>query len=72
LVARDTVTYLDQHTFDQAAPRAKTSQSSTLPQPISGKHDGVIAENTVTGLNNNPAPKAAKQDSGIKRYSDLK
>jgi hypothetical protein len=32
----------------------------------------VIAENTVTVLNNNPASKAAKQDSGIKRYSDLK
>jgi hypothetical protein len=71
-IARDTVTYLDKRTFDQAASRAKVSQSSTLPQPISGKHDGVIAENSVTVLNSNPAPKAAKPDSGIKRYSDLK
>jgi hypothetical protein len=72
LIARDTVTYLDQRTFDQAASRVRNSQSSTLPQPISGKHAGVIAENTVTVLNNNPAPKAAKPDSAIKRYSDLK
>jgi hypothetical protein len=72
LIAPDTVTYFDQRTFDQAASRAKTSQSLTLPQPISRKHDGVIAENTVTVLNNNPAPKTPKQDSVIKRYSDLK
>ena len=72
LIARDTVTYLDKGAFDQAASRAKVSQSSTLPQPISRKRDGVIAENTVTVLNSNPAPKPAKPDSGIKRYSDLK
>jgi hypothetical protein len=72
LIARDTVTYFDQRTFNQAASRAKTSQPSALPQPISRKHDGVIAENTVTVLNNNPDPKAAKPDSAIKRYSDLK
>jgi hypothetical protein len=72
LIARDTVTYLDQRTFDQAASRAKVSQSTTLSPPVSGKHEGVIAENTVTVLNSNPAPKAAKPDSGIKRYSDLK
>jgi len=72
LIARDTVTYLDKGTFDQAASRATVSQSSTLPQPISRKHDGVIAENSVTVPNSNPAPKAAKPDSGIKRYSDLK
>jgi hypothetical protein len=72
LIARDTVTYLDKGAFDQAASKAKVSQSSTLPQPISRKHDGVIAENSVTVLNSNPTPKAAKPDSGIKRYSDLK
>ncbi len=71
-IARDTVTYFDQRSFDQAASRTKTSQPSASWQPISGKHDGVIAENTVTVLNSNPAPKAAKPDSGIKRYSDLK
>lgn len=72
LIARDTVTYLDKGAFDQAASKAKVAQSSTLPQPISRKHEGVIAENSVTVLNSNPAPKAAKPDSGIKRYSDLK
>ena len=70
LIARDTVTYFDQRSFDKAASRAPQPFASR--QPISGKRDGVIAENTVTVLNNNPAPKAAKQDSGIKRYSDLK
>jgi hypothetical protein len=63
LIARDTVTYFDQRSFDKAA---------SSRQPISGKRDGVIAENTVTVLNNNPTPKAAKPDSAIKPYSDLK
>ncbi len=70
LIAPDTVTYLDRRTFDKAASRTKTSQPSASRQPISGKREGVIAANTVT--NDNPVPKAAKQDSGIKRYSDLK
>ena len=72
LIARDTVTYLNQSTFNEAASRAKTSQPSASRQPTSGKHDGVIAANAVTVLTSNPAPKAAKPDSGIKRYSDLK
>ena len=38
---------------------------------LNRKQDGVIAANTVT-LDDKPAPKAAKPDSGIKRYSDLK
>jgi hypothetical protein len=58
LIAPDTVTYLN--------------QPSARQQAISRQHDGVIAANTVTVLNSNPAPKAAKPDSGIKRYSDLK
>ena len=70
LIARDTVTYLDKPTFDKAASRTKAPQPSVSRQPISGKRDGVIAANTVT--NDNPVPKAAKPDSGIKRYSDLK
>jgi len=65
LIAPDTVTYLDKRTFDKAA-------SSASRQPISSKHDGVIAANAVTVLNSNPAPKVAKPESGIKRYSDLK
>ena len=70
LIARDTVTYFDQRTLDKATSRA--SQPSARQQAISRQHDGVIAANTVTVLNSNPAPKAAKPDSGIKRYSDLK
>jgi len=71
LVARDTVTYFDHRVFE-AASRGRTSQNSAHRRPISRKQDGVIAANTVTDLNNNPAPKAAKPESGIKRYSDLK
>jgi hypothetical protein len=70
LIARDTVTYFHQRTFDEAASRAKASHPSATLQPSSGKLDGVIAANTVT--NSNPASKAAKQDSGVKYYSDLK
>ena len=70
-IARDTVTYLDKRTFDKAASGAKTSQPSASRQPISGKPDGVTAANTVT-LDDKPVPKAAKPESGIKRYSDLK
>jgi len=70
-IARDTVTYLDKRTFDKAASGAKTSQPSASRQPISGKRDGVTAANTVT-LDDKPVPKAAKPESGIKRYSDLK
>ena len=70
LIARDTVTYFHQRTFDEAAPRAKASHPSATLQPSSRKLDGVIAANTVT--NSNPASKAAKQDSGVKYYSDLK
>jgi hypothetical protein len=71
LIARDTVTYLSQRTFDEAASRTKISQPSASRQPISRKPASVIAANAVT-LDDKPAPKAAKQDSGIKRYSDLK
>ena len=71
-IARDTVTYLDKRTFDKAASGAKTSQPSASRQPISGKYDGVIAANSVSVLTSNPVPKAAKPESGIKRYSDLK
>ena len=70
LIARDTVTYFHQRTFDEAAPRAKASHPSATLQPSSRKLDGVIAANTVT--NSKPASKAAKQDSGVKYDSDLK
>jgi hypothetical protein len=73
LIAPDTVTYFDQHTFDEPASRAETSQRSAGRYPSSRTQSGggVIAANTVT-LNDKPAPKGAKQESDIKHYSDLK
>jgi hypothetical protein len=73
LIAPDTVTYFDQHTFDEPASRAQTSQRSAGRYPSSRTQSGggVIAANTVT-LNDKPAPKGAKQESDIKHYSDLK
>jgi hypothetical protein len=71
LVARDTVTYLDKR-FDKRASKAKPANPLARRNPSSRKHDGVIAANAVTYLDKKPAPKAAKPDSGIKHYSDLK
>jgi hypothetical protein len=71
LIARDTVTYFHQRTFAEAASRAGTPPRFAIRHRRSRKHDDVIAANTVA-LNDKPAPKAAKPDSGIKRYSDLK
>ena len=73
LIAPDTVTYFDQHTFDEPASRAETSQRSAGRHPSSRTQGvgGVIAANTIT-LNDKPAPKGAKQESDIKHYSDLK
>jgi hypothetical protein len=70
LIARDTVTYLDKRAFDEAASKAKRAQGLARRHPSSRKHGGVVAANTVTYLNNNPAPKAAKQDSGVKHPSN--
>jgi hypothetical protein len=58
LIARDTVTYLDERY--KPAPKAKPANHFAGPHPSSRKHGGVIAANTVTYLNNKPAPKAAK------------
>jgi hypothetical protein len=73
LIAPDTVTYFVQHTFDEPASRAETSQRSAARYPSSRTQSGggVIAANTVT-LNDKPAPKGAKQESDIKHSSDLK
>jgi hypothetical protein len=66
LIAPDTVTYFDQRTFDEAASRANPSKRFEGRYPSSRKQSGgVIAANTVTHYDN-PAPKAAKQDSAIK------
>jgi hypothetical protein len=73
LIAPDTVTYFDQHSFDKPASRAETSHRSAgrYPSSLTQSGGGVIAANTVT-LNDKPAPKGAKQESDIKHYSDLK
>jgi hypothetical protein len=65
LVARDTVTYLDNR-FEQRASvrRAPKGEPATLlarRHPRSRRRDGgVIAANSVTYLNDKPNPKAAK------------
>jgi hypothetical protein len=68
LIARDTVTYLDERY--KPAPKAKPANHFDRRHPSSRKHDGVVTANTLTYLNN-PAPKAAKQDSGVKHPSNL-
>jgi hypothetical protein len=72
LIAPDTVTYFDQHTFDEPASRAETSQRSAGRYPSARTQSGgVVAANTVT-LNDKPAPKGAMQESDIKHDSDEK
>jgi hypothetical protein len=68
LIARDTVTYLDERY--KPAPKAKPANQFAGRHPSSRKH-GVVAANTVTYLNKHPAPKGAKQDSGAKQPSNL-
>lgn len=70
LIARDTVTYFHERTFDETASRAGTAQRSAVRHPSSRKHGGAIAANTIT-LNDKAAPKVARQESGAKHYSDL-
>jgi len=73
LIGPDTVTYFDQHTFDEPASIAAASQPSAGRYRSSRLQSGggVIAANTVA-LNDKPAPKGAKQEADIKHYSDLK
>ena len=59
LIARDTVTYLDKRTADEAAARAKLAKSSAHHKS-SYQQGGVIAASTVTQLKTNPPPKAPK------------
>ncbi len=68
LVARDTVTYLDERY--RPAPKAKPANHFAGRHPSSRKLGGVIANNKVTYLNGKPAPKAAKQDSAVKHASN--
>src|SRR5208282_414059 len=59
LIARDTVTYLDKRTADEAAARAKLAKSSAHHKS-SYQQGGVIAASTVTQLKTNPPPKEPK------------
>ncbi|MGD0507525.1 MAG: hypothetical protein ABSA27_07000 [Terriglobales bacterium] len=59
LIARDTVTYLDKRTADDAAARAKVAKSSAHHKS-SYQQGGVIAASTVTQLKTNPPPKEPK------------
>ncbi len=60
LIARDTVTYLDKRTADEAAARAKLAKSSAGKHLSSDQQGGVIAASTITQLKTNPPPKAPK------------
>src|SRR5712692_4671997 len=60
LVARDTITYLDHRASDKAVSKAEPPRPFARRHPSSRKHRGVIAANSVTYLNNKPAPKSAK------------
>jgi len=60
LIARDTVTYLDKRTADEAAARARLAKSSAGKHLSSNQQDGVIAASTITQLKTNPPPKAPK------------
>jgi len=60
LVARDTITYLDHRASDKAVSKAEPPRPFARRHPSSRKHRGVIAANSVTYLNNKPAPKPAK------------
>jgi hypothetical protein len=69
LIARDTVTYLDERY--KPAPKAKPAQRWASRHPSVRKHDGgTIAASTVTYLNHKPAPKVAKPGSAIKHHSN--
>jgi hypothetical protein len=63
LIARDTVTYLDQ----RFKPNPKPKATKTLAHRKPGAHNrgGIVAANSVVYLNNTPAPKTAKQNSAL-------
>jgi len=70
LIARDTVTYLDERY--KPAPKAKPAKRLASQHPSVRKHGGVIAASTITYLKRKPAPKAAKPGSAIKHDSNPK
>jgi len=69
LIARDTVTYLDERY--RPVPKAKPREHFARRHPSSRPHRGaVIAANSVAYLDNKPTPKAARQTPGAKRPSN--
>jgi len=71
LIARDTVTYFDERASSETALRAKPAKPFARQHQRSGKYNGgVIAANTVTYFDKKPAPKAANQNSGVKRQAE--
>jgi hypothetical protein len=58
LIARDTVTYLDQRY--KPAPKPKPSKHVAHQRPGSHGRGGIVAANSVTYLNPDPAPKTPK------------
>ena len=71
LIARDTVTYFDERASNETALRAKPAKRFARQHQRSGKYNGgVIAANTVTYFDKKPTPKAANQNSGVKRQSE--
>jgi hypothetical protein len=69
LIARDTVTYLDERY--RPVPKAKAAKHFARRHPSSRPHRGdVIAANSVAYLDTKPTPKAAKQTPGTKRPSN--
>jgi hypothetical protein len=61
LIARDTVTYLDKRF--KPVPKTRSTKKLVHRHPVSHKQGGIVAANTVTYLNNTPAPKTAKRNS---------
>ena len=69
LIAHDTVTYLDQRLEKSAAP-TKPVKRSAHRHSRPHKHHAPVAANSVTYLNDKPAPKPAELGSGTKLQSN--
>jgi hypothetical protein len=68
LIARDTVTYLDERY--KPAPNAKPANRVAGRHLSSRQSGGIVAANSVTNLNSKPTPKPATPDSAIQRPSN--
>jgi hypothetical protein len=68
LIARDTVTYLDQRF--KPVPKPKATKTLAHRKPGSHNRGGIVAANSVTYLNNTPAPKTTKQNSALNPSKD--